>query len=281
MTRSNQLGTCRELVLEAGTLRYYECGSGRPIVFIHGVLVNANLWRKVIPALSQGFRCIAPDLPLGSHEAAMKPEADLSPPAVARLIAEFLERLELQDVTLVGNNTGGALCQILVANHPQRIGRLVLLPADAYDNFLPPVFRYLQWSARIPGMIFLLMQLMRVRLLRRLPIAYGWVEKRPIEPEVSDSYVQPALSSAAVRRDLIKVLQGISTKYTLTAAQKFGEFRQPVLIAWATEDRSFPLKHGEKLAAAFPNARLERIEDSYTFVAEDQPERLIELLRAF
>src|SRR3954453_3631883 len=92
--RSEALGEARDLRLSSGTIRYRERGSGPAVVFVHGLLVNADLWRKVVPAVAAGHRCIAPDWPLGSHEVAMRPDADLSPPGVARLIAEFLEALD-------------------------------------------------------------------------------------------------------------------------------------------------------------------------------------------
>jgi pimeloyl-ACP methyl ester carboxylesterase len=90
MSISEQLGNPRDVTLDQGTIRYRERGSGQPIVFVHGLLVNGDLWRKVVPGLARDFRCITPDWPLGSHELPMKPDADLSPPALAKLIAERL-----------------------------------------------------------------------------------------------------------------------------------------------------------------------------------------------
>jgi pimeloyl-ACP methyl ester carboxylesterase len=281
MSRSTSLGAVKEVRLSQGTVRYRERGSGEPIVFVHGLMVNGDLWRKVVPELSPRFRCLTPDLPLGSHELALSPEADLSPPGLARLIADFTTALGLDGVTLVGNDTGGALCQLVVAEHPERVSRLVLTSCDAYENFLPPFFRYLQWNAYLPGGTFLLAQTLRLRPLRRLPIAFGWLAKRAIEREAMDSYCQPAAGDASIRRDLGKVLRGISPRYTLAAAERFAGFRQPVLIAWAADDRFFPVAHAERLARTFPRARLELIADSYTFVSEDQPQRLAELIGAF
>ena len=126
MAISNELGEQHEVTLPQGTISYRERGTGDPIVFVHGALVNADLWRKVVPELAKDFRCIAPDLPLGSHERAMPADADLSPPGVAKLIADFLAALDLDNVTLVGNDTGGAICQVRrhAAPGPDRAARV-------------------------------------------------------------------------------------------------------------------------------------------------------------
>ena len=270
-----------EARLSQGTIHYRETGEGPPIVFAHGLLVDGRLWRKVTPLLEERFRCIAPDLPLGSHTTPMNPDADLSPPGLARLIADFLEVLELENVVLVANDTGGAISQITAANHPARIGRLVLTNCDAFENFPPPAFRPLQWGARVPGLLTGLLQGMRFAPMRRLPIAYGWLIKRDFASAPTREWVDPYLSQRAVRRDTVKVLKGIDPRHTLEAAEKLRHFERPVMLAWAVQDRFFKLSFAERLAATIPGASLERIEDSYTFVSEDQPERLAELIARF
>ncbi|MDP8942507.1 MAG: alpha/beta hydrolase [Actinomycetota bacterium] len=271
----------REVILEEGTIRYRERGSGEPIVFIHGLLVNGLLWRKVVTELEDGFRCIAPDWPLGAHGVAMNPQADLSPPGMARLIAHFIARLELDRPTVVGNDTGGAFAQLLAANHPERVGRLVLTNADAFARFLPPAFRYLQWLSRVPGSSWLLAQGARVPAVRRLPLAYGSLTKRPMDPAVLAEYSARLLADPRVRRDLRKVLRGISARYTLAAAERLRAFDRPALLAWASEDRVFPMALAERLLELLPRATLEPIADSYAFVPEDQPIRLAQLIRDF
>jgi pimeloyl-ACP methyl ester carboxylesterase len=269
-----------EVRLAQGTIRYRELGTGAPIVLVHGLLTNGELWREVAPKLAEEFRVIVPDWPLGSHAVALNPGVDRSPLGMAQIITDFLAELDLEDVTLVGNDTGGALCQIVVTNSPERIGRLVLTPCDAYENFLPPAFRPLQILAHVPGAPFVLTQSMRSRFARRLPIAYGWVTKRA-DDALTASWLAPALSSREIRGDLAAFLRGISKRYTLAAAERFGEFAKPVLIAWAPEDRFFGMRYAERLVAAFPDARLELIEDSYTFAPIDQPGRTAELIAAF
>jgi pimeloyl-ACP methyl ester carboxylesterase len=270
------------VTLPQGTIHYRESGSGPVIVFAHGLLVNGTLWRKVTPLLEDRFRCVVPDLPLGSHREAMRPDADLTPPGTARILADFMAALDLQDVTLVGNDTGGAISQLVAANHPERLGRLVLTPCDAYENFLPPFFRPMQYAAKVPGLLTALVQPVRIRAMQRGPLAFGMlISPDAIDPDVLDAWVRPYLNDRGVRRDTIKFLRSISNRYTIEAAEKLREFDRPTLIAWAPEDRFFKLRYAERLAAEIPNARLVRIENARTFVSEDQPERLAEEIGSF
>jgi pimeloyl-ACP methyl ester carboxylesterase len=270
-----------EAKLSQGTIQYHETGEGPPVVLVHGLLVDGQLWRKVTPLLQDRFRCIVPDLPLGSHRTPMSPDADLSPPGLARLIADFLEEVGLEDVILVANDTGGAISQITAANHPERIGRLLLTNCDAFENFLPPAFRPMQWAARVPSLLTGVMQGMRFAPMRRLPNAYGRLIKHDLDGAPTREWVEPYLSDRGVRRDTVKVLRGIHPRYTLEAAETLRNFDRPALLAWAVEDRFFKVTFAERLAATIKGARLERIADSYTFVSEDQPERLAELIAQF
>jgi pimeloyl-ACP methyl ester carboxylesterase len=211
----------------------------------------------------------------------MDPDADLTPPGLARIVAGFLEGLELEGITLVANDTGGAIAQITAANHPARIGRLALTNCDAFENFLPPAFRPLQWAARVPELLTGVMQGMRFAPMRRLPNAYGRLIKRDFDGAPTREWAAPFLSSREIRRDTVKVLKGIDTAYTFDAAEKLRGFEKPAMLAWAVEDRFFKLRFAERLAETIPGATLERIEDSYTFVPEDQPERLAELIARF
>jgi pimeloyl-ACP methyl ester carboxylesterase len=271
----------REAKLRQGPIRYRVSGKGDPIVFVHGLLVDGQLWRKVTPLLDPGHRCIVPDLPLGSHRSPMSPDADLSPPGLARIVDEFLGALDLEDVTLVANDTGGAIAQITAANHPERIGRLVLTNCDAFQNFLPPAFRPLQYAARVPGLLTALLQSMRFDLMRRTPLAFGLLIKHDPKAAPLAEWVEPFLSHRAIRRDTVKVLRGIDRRFTLEAAERLRSFDRPTMLAWAVEDRFFKLRFAERLAATIPGARLEKIQDSYTFVSEDQPERLASLIEEF
>lgn len=281
MRNSPALGAAHSVETEHGPIVVREVGEGPPLVFVHGLLVHGDLWRKVVPHLAENFRCITLDLPLGAHERAMCADADLTPPGLARLIASLLDHLGLQDVTLIGNDTGGALCQITAANHPERLGRMVLTSADSYDIFPPAMFRYLAVTARIPGGIATLAQTMRVRALRKLPFALGWLAKHGIDDAIVDGYIRPIQEDADVRRDLAKVLLGLDPAYTLEAARALTTFSRPVLLAWSREDRFFPMEYAERLARDLPHARLEPIDDSWTFSPEDQPEALAGLIASF
>jgi pimeloyl-ACP methyl ester carboxylesterase len=271
----------REAQLPQGAVRYRELGTGEPIVLVHGLLTNSLLWADVASALAKDFRVIAPDWPLGSHERPLRPGTDLSPAGLAGVIADFLAALELEHVTLVGNDTGGALCQLVAVHHPERLARLVLTPCDAYENFIPPIFRPLQLIVRIPGAVWLIANALRPRLAQRLPMTFGWLSKRPIDTPAARAFLRPARSQPRIRQELAGILRTISNRYTLSAAERFGEFDRLVLIAWAPDDRLFPFRHAERMADAFPNARLERIEDSYTFVSIDQPQRTADLIASF
>ncbi len=280
MSVSEALGERREVSLPQGTIRYHERGTGEPIVFIHGALVNADLWRKVVPLLSPDFRTIAPDLPLGSHELPMPDDIDLSPPAIAALIGDFLDALDLENVTLVGNDTGGAICQMLVTQRPDRVARLVLTNCDAFEVYPPKLFELVFASARMPGGMFMLSQTMRFRPMRRLPIAYGWLSKGHPERPVSDGWVDPVRTNKGVRKNTAKLLRSMDKEQMLSAGRKLGDYKNPVLLAWA-DDRFFTMELARRLAAAFPNSRLEVVPDSRTYVPEDQPQRLVELVAAF
>jgi pimeloyl-ACP methyl ester carboxylesterase len=281
MARSEALGIIREVNLPAGRIRYRDLGEGPPVVFVHGLLVNADLWRAVVPEVAEaGLRCIAPDWPLGSHELPV-PDADLSPPGLAELMAVFLDQLDLTNVTIVANDTGGAITQILMATHPERVGRVVLTPSDSLERFFPPVFSPMPKLARLPGSMWLLVQLLRLRTLHRLPFTFGWVAKRPIPPDVVESYLSPTRRDTAVRKDLRRFLRGVHRQHTLAAARAFPQFTKPVLLAWAEEDRLFPLELAHRLAGLLPQATLVTIKDSYTFVSEDQPEKLARLVVDF
>jgi pimeloyl-ACP methyl ester carboxylesterase len=267
-----------EVKLSMGTIHYRDEGTGAPVVLIHGVLVNGHVWDRMLPALCPHVRCIVPDLPLGSHRQAMNPDADLSPPALAALIAELIDRLGLDRVTLVGNDTGGALCQLVAADHRERIGALVLTNCDAFEDFPPPAFKLLIGGlARIPGAVATLATLGRVRAMRRLSLSLAPLTAEPIDDDVLRAWVEP-LRQRAIRRDLLKVLRGISPEHTLRVAERLPAFRGPVLIAWGMRDSFFPFSDAERLAALFSDARLEKVENARTFVQIDAPERLAELV---
>jgi pimeloyl-ACP methyl ester carboxylesterase len=279
--RSPDLGPARTLDLGGNRrVRAHVTGEGPAIVFVHGALVNANLWRKVVPRLD-GFKRVALDLPLGSHLEGMPKDADLTPPALADLIADSIESLGLDQVTLVGNDTGGALTQLVATRRPERVGAIVLTSCDAFESFPPRFFKIALAPAKIPGAIPVAFGGLRFRPMRRLPIAYGWLVNAPIDRDAEDSYVLPVLTRGEIRRDVRKLLRGLDPAYTLDAAAKLAHWDRPALIAWSANDRFFPTEHAERLAKLIPGARLEWIEGARTFSAEDAPERLAEVIAEF
>jgi pimeloyl-ACP methyl ester carboxylesterase len=272
-----------EIELSAGTIEYTDTGGSGPVlVFVHGVTVAPSQWRHVVAELSGEYRCVLPHLPLGSHSRPMRPDADLSLRGLAMLIGEFLEKLDLHDVTLVQNDWGGA--QVLVANGgAERVARMVLVACEAFDNYPPGIAgRLLTLTARVPGGLALLTQLLRFRAVRRAPGGWGWMSKRPVPDEVMDEWFRPAREQAAVRRDLEAYGRGIPPRDVLLEwAERNRSFGGPVLVVWAAEDRLMPAEHGRRLAALYPQGRLVTIPDSYTLVPEDQPAALTAAIRAF
>jgi len=279
--RAPALGPARTVDLPGGRIAYHDVGSGPTLVFVHGLLVNANLWRKVVERLSGDFRCVVLDLPLGSHLLPLAPGTDNTPKAVAATVADAIEALGLDDVTLVGNDSGGTLSQFVVTTRPERVGRLVLTSCDYRDNFPPKLFSYFTPVAKLSALMWLMYQPMRFRIPRRTPIAFGWLTKRPIDREAEDSYVYPGLESKAVREDARRFILGADTADTNAAADRLREFDKPALIAWSGEDRAFPIDDAHGLARDLPKARLELVEDAYTFSMEDNPARLAELIAGF
>ncbi len=269
----------KEIDLPAGRVRYREAGEGRPIVFVHGYLVDGRLWDGVVDRLSDRYRCIAPDWPMGAQQIAMSPDADLSPPGVAATVSGFLEALDLDDVTIVGNDSGGAMSQVLVTQHPERIGRLVLTNCDTHENFPPGIFKAMPPLAKLPGGMTILAAPFRIGATARL--AFKPFAKTRIPADLVASWMAPALSDPGVRDDLRKVTIGLDKRYTLEAARQLRGSELPILLTWAPGDRFFPIRYAERLASEAGNARIVQIPDSKTFVPLDQPQRLADEIAGF
>src|SRR3954447_14869685 len=201
--------TSKQVETSAGPIRYRERGSGPTLLFLHGIVANGVLWRRVVPPLADEFRCITPDWPLGSHELGLRDDADTTLPGLARLVAEVMDALDLDDVTLVANDTGGAIAQWVAVQDPPRLGRLVLTPCDAVDNFLPLVLRHLQVAGRRAPGLWLAGQALRYRLIQRMPIAFGHLTVRPIDREAMEAYTAPLRTNAAVRKDFARLVRGV------------------------------------------------------------------------
>ena len=270
-----------EVELSAGVIEYEEHGepSSPTLVFVHGLLVGGSLWDPVAERL-EGLHRIVPTWPLGCHRRPLRDRTAATPTGVADLIAEFLERKDLRDVTLVGNDTGGALTQMVVTRHPERVARVVLTNCDAYEHFPPAPFGPLVTLAKA-RLLGPMLQSLRIPALRKTPLAYGLLTKRPLPADVLEQWVRPGLADRRIRGDVTHFTAHISRRDLLATAEQLPNVTLPVLLAWADEDRFFKIEFAERLAADLPHARIVRIPDSRTFVMRDQPERLAAAIRDF
>ncbi len=274
-----------QMALSSATIEYTDTGGAGPVlVLLHGLMMDASLWDAVINDLSADHRCVAPTLPLGAHQVPVRRDADVSLPAIARLVTEFVDELDLGDVTLVGNDTGGALVQLVMASgDAPRVARAVLASCEAFGNFPAGLTgKALVMSGRLPPTLFgLLTEQLRVRAVRRLPIAFGWLTKRG--DATTARWIRPVLTSREIRWDTVRLLRAAkSDKRALaSAADALPGFTRPVLVAWAREDRVMPPEHGRRLAEMLPDARLAEVDDSYTLLPLDRPAKLAQLIREF
>jgi pimeloyl-ACP methyl ester carboxylesterase len=270
----------KKVALPTGTIHYREAGSGPPVVFVHGFLVDGRLWDGVLERLAATHRVIAPDWPLGAHRTAMNPDADLTPPGIAATIGDFLDALDLEDVTLVGNDSGGAMSQIFAAGAPARLGRLALTNCDTHENFPPGIFKALPPLTKLPGGAAMTIAPFRIPALLRL--AFRPFAKTRIPNELADSWGEPATGDRGVLRDVGKVAAGMDKRHTLAAAERLRGSELPLALLWAPGDRFFPIRYAERLASEVGgSAKLVRIPDAKTFVALDQPARLATELAEF
>jgi pimeloyl-ACP methyl ester carboxylesterase len=252
-------------------------GPGTPLLLIHALLVDGDLYSELVPLLiAQGRRCLVPELPLGAHELPLNPDADLTPSGLAQLLVEVLDALGVERVDLVGVDTGGALSQLLMADHRERVGRVILTACDAYDAFPPRMFRVPVALLAAPGGLWISAQFARVRWVRGLttprPVTHSTVAN-----ETAKRWTAPLLTKG-VRHDLRKVLRGMNSRYTLAAAEANKDFPRPVLIAWGDDDRLFPRRLAERLATDLPHAELTTLNDCSAFAALDQPAELARLI---
>ena len=264
--------------LPHGTVHYSESGAGAPVVFLHGYLMGARLWDPVTRLLEGEFRCLVPELPFGAHPAPMRAGADLTPAGLGRLVADFLDALDLSDVTLVGNDSGAAVAQVVAARHAGRLGGLVLATGDAFDNFPPKPFRPLIAAARA-GTLTPLLAMLKTRPARSLPTAYGWLTHGELPHDLIDEWVGAYFADKGVRRDLRRLTATLGDDdFMNQIATELAAFTKPALLAWAADDRFFPVEHARRLAAVLPGAQLEVMAGSRTWVMLDQPERTAELI---
>jgi pimeloyl-ACP methyl ester carboxylesterase len=271
-----------EVELRAGTIEYQDVGTGPVVVLAHGLVMDGRQWRDVVADLRSDYRCVLPTLPLGAHRVPMRPDADLSLRGMGRILADFLEGVGLHDVTLCFNDWAGA--QVMIADGlMERVGRLVLVSCEAFDNYPPGLPGWIAArSAELPGGLAIMARAMRSRRLRQLPATFGRMSKRGIPDELFEEWLRP-LQRREIQRDLRRYAGDTrrGRRDLLAATDALPSFERPVLIVWASEDRLMPREHGRRLAELFPNSRHVEIPDSYTLVPIDQPVALASHLRRF
>jgi pimeloyl-ACP methyl ester carboxylesterase len=264
--------------LPQGRLAYRAAGpassSSPPVVFVHGVLVDGRLWAPVAERLAaEGVRSYAPTLPLGAHQQPMNAAADLSPQGIAQLVLDFIAALDLSDTTIVGNDTGGAICQIMLGTDTSRIGAAVLTNCDAFRAFPPRAFVPLFRALRHPGLVAGLVPGLRSATVRHGPLAYGPLTSGSLDRGLTRDWVLP-LAGQAIRRDLAKFARGVHPRVLLDAASRFGQFTGPVRILWGEADPFFRTGLGRQLSEAFPGGSLTTIPAGRTFLPLDHPGEL-------
>jgi pimeloyl-ACP methyl ester carboxylesterase len=270
-----------ELELTAGVIEYEDTGGSGPVlVLLGGLAMDGSVWDPLVGLLRGDHRCIVPTLPLGGHRRPMRRDADLSLAGFADMVAELLERLDLREVTLVQNDHAAAL--VLAGENPPRVARLVISSCEAFENYPPGLpGKNMRLTAMVPGGIFLAMQALRVRPLRRLPIAFGWMSKRPLPDELLDRWLRPLQSQRGVRRDLRKYATSARRGQMLEVCERLRGFQRPALVVWTPEDRVQRPEHGRRLAELLPDARLVEIRDSYTLIMRDQPQAFADAIGQF
>ncbi|OYD70639.1 alpha/beta fold hydrolase [Rhodococcus sp. OK302] len=270
-----------QVKLKRATIEYRVLGPDDspypPVLFIHGILVDHRLWMDVAEGLARkDFRCILPKLPLGSHTIPVDDSVDLTPGTVAEMIHDFIGALGLRDVTLVGNDTGGALCQLLVDAHPDSVGSLVLTNCDAFEKFPPFPFNVVFATMRGPRSIGLLSKLLKVAALRHSPLGYGLLVRR--DDALTASWVEPISTDSRIAKNLATLLRGVGAMDLTDVATRLPRFTKPVTIVWGMADRAFTPVLGRRLAALFPDAAFVEVPGARTFVALDDPAAVIDAI---
>ena len=270
-----------QLELGAGVIDYEDTGGDGPVlVLLGGLVMDASVWDPVVAELRDEFRCIVPTLPLGAHRRPMRADADLTLAGFGRMVAELLERLDLTGVTLVQNDHAAAL--VLAGSRPDRVERLVISSCEAFENYPPGLpGKNIRLMAFVPGGVFVAMQTLRIRALRRLPVALGWLSKRALPDELVDGWLQGPLHERGVRRDLGRYVRAARKRDMLTVCERLRNFTRPALVVWTPEDRVQRPEHGARLAELLANARLVQVADSYTLIMRDQPHVFARAIREF
>ena len=266
--------TLHRIELPSGTIEYDDTGgSGRTVVLCHGLLMDGSVWDRLMPHLDGGLRVVRPVLPLGAHRLPMQPDADLSLRGQATILGELLDRLELDEVVLVVSDTGFPL--MLAAERHPRVGALVALPCEAFDN-IPPGLpgKTVALAARVPGGVLAATAALRLPFAARLPFTLGPMSRRPIDRRLVSRWTAPLLRDRAIRRDLVKYATAPDFSAIDTACRALSGFDAPALLLWSRTDRMMPFAHAVAMSEALPRARLVTFDDGGSLLQIDEPVRV-------
>jgi pimeloyl-ACP methyl ester carboxylesterase len=268
--------------LTSGRISYAEAGSGPVALFVHGVLLNSHLWRHQLAGLADVRCCIAVDL-LAHGDTEIDPAQDVSVTANARMLTELVDALGVDQVDVIGNDSGGGIAQIFAATNPDRVRTLTLTNCDTHDNWPPEAFRPFMEMAAAGDLASTLNAMLSDKAVYRSPDALGPAYERPetVSDDDIDTYLQPFVRSAQRTRDLQRFLAAFDNRHTVAIESQLRQLHAPTLIAWATDDVYFPVKWAYWLADAIPGAKPPvEIPGARIFFPEERPETFNQLLRA-
>ena len=266
------------ITLPQGTIEYFDEGNpaGVPVVAVHGFLASAELWGTTAAALGERVRVLRPTLPLGSHRVPV--HGTPGPREVAAILLAFLDAMGLEDPILLGNDSGGAICQLAVQAQPERVRRLVLTNCDGFDQFPPFPFSLLRPMSRVPGLITALMQGTRVPRLNHA-LVYGLLASGRHE-ELWRRFVEPFHANRAVRAQAIGFMRQVDPAELVEASNALGSWGGDALVVWGMRDRFFRPALGQRLAATL-GAPLVEVPDGKTFVCLDAPKVVADAVATF
>ena len=262
----------KSVSVTAGPIQYRDVGDpdGPAVVLLHGLLMNDTVWNLVLPLLPEGFRYLLPVLPMGGHRIPMRDDADLTMPGMVDIVADFLDALDLTDVTLVVTDWGGALF-LTDIGRDKRVGKLVICPSEAFENFPPGFPGKVSWVvSRSPATVSLAMRQLRIGWLRRQWFMFGLMAKKPVPQEIADDWLASGLSDRRIRRDLVKYCQTKFVKRDLIrATDRLADFGGDVLVLWS-HNSVMPDTHAQRLAE-LTSGQLRYVDDANVLIMLDQP----------